>query len=122
MRGLISSCQTVVIILLILALPVVSIAQNRDSTRKAEKQAKEAEKQAKEEEKSNILVVPFEPQMYNVSGDQYICMKSKMTPGELSDMIRRSLTTTLIYNMSDIYNVEEPPNDLTHKNMVKQYR
>jgi len=113
MKDLNGCFKTAGFLLLCMALPFISFSQIRDSAQVA---AKKAAKQSAEEEKSNILVIPFEPAMYNATGDQFICMKSKMTPGELSDMIRRSLTSTLVYNMSDVYNVEEPPNDLAHVN------
>jgi hypothetical protein len=99
--------------ILCMAMPSVLYSQVKDTPKDtAEKEVK----QTKAEEKSNILVIPFQPQMYNASGDQYICQKSRITPGELSDMIRRSLTSTLMYNMSDLYNVVEPPDDLRNKN------
>ena len=53
----------------------------------------------------NILVVPFSPQMYTAVGDHFICKQSNMTPGELADMIRRTLVKTLDYNLSKYYNV-----------------
>lgn len=57
--------------------------------------------------KDYLLVVPFAPTMYNCAGDQFICKSSGMTAGEVSDQIRRSLSSTLQYNLSEHYNVKE---------------
>ena len=54
------------------------------------------------------MIVPFSPEMYNSVGDHFICSKSKITPGQLSDVIRRSLLKTMNTNMAEYYNVKEP--------------
>jgi hypothetical protein len=54
-----------------------------------------------------VLVVPFMPQMYEASGDYFICKHSNITPGQLSEMIRRSLVTTLVHNLGQYYNAIE---------------
>jgi hypothetical protein len=92
------------IVSLFVLVPVMGFGQEKDSA-----------KAGKPKEEANILIVPFKPDMYNASGDQYICQQSHMTPGELSDLTRRSLITTLMYNMSDLYNVVEPPDQLRDK-------
>jgi hypothetical protein len=68
--------------------------------------------QAKENEdttKANILVVPFMPQMYVATGDYFICKKSALTPGQLSEMMRKSLSATLVHNLGEYYNTVEIP-------------
>jgi hypothetical protein len=58
--------------------------------------------------KDYILVIPFAPQMYACNGDHFICKSSNITPGELSDVLRRSITATMVGNLSNYYNCKEP--------------
>jgi hypothetical protein len=97
------------IILFFILIPLFSFAQEKDTV------LKNTRLKGAYDAKANILIVPFKPDMYVATGDQYICQQSRMTPGQLSDMIRRSLTSTLMYNMSDLYNVVEPPDELNKK-------
>src|SRR5438874_1726589 len=60
--------------------------------------------------KAFILVVPFSPKMYFNNGDHFICKAGNMTPGELSDVIRRSLSSTMKKNLSLYYNAKELDN------------
>ncbi len=63
-----------------------------------------------------ILVVPFNPQMYEAVGDQFICGKSGITPGQLSEMMRTSFTRSLMENMNYYYDVTEPVDNLKDPN------
>ena len=63
-----------------------------------------------------ILVVPFNPQMYEAVGDQFICNKSNITPGQLSEMFRSSFTLSLMENMNYYYDVTEPKDILKDPN------
>jgi hypothetical protein len=85
------------ILLLFLFASIHLQAQNKDT----------AQASAALPRKDYLLVVPFMPQMYNATGDQFICKTSRMTAGEVSDQIRRSLSSTLQYNLSEHYNVKE---------------
>lgn len=94
---------------LFVLLPVLSSGQVKDT-------ANNQLKNAKYLQNGFVLVMPFPPEMYEASGDQYICVKSKLNPGQLSDLFRRSLTSTLMYDMNDLYNVVEPFDNLKDKN------
>lgn len=65
----------------------------------------ESKDSAKKEE--FVIVIPFKPQMYTVTGDYFICKTNEMTPGQLSEMIRKSLTSTLINGLGEHYNSSE---------------
>jgi hypothetical protein len=54
-----------------------------------------------------IAVVPFMPQMYAASGDYFICKKSDMTPGQLSEMFRNSIANTIVHGLAIHYNSKE---------------
>ena len=90
-------------------IPLITSGQGKDTINNKLRNAKYLEN-------GYILVLPFPPQMYEAQGDQYICLKSKLNPGQLSDLFRRSLTSTLMYNMNDLYNVVEPNDNLSYKN------
>jgi hypothetical protein len=70
---------------------------------------------------SYILVVPFNSQMYKNPADHLICKSSDLNPGELNDLIRRSITATIIQNLSEFYhttavkseNLQDPRSDLS---------
>src|SRR5687768_2203912 len=78
-------------------------------------------KPADEEEKVYIMVIPFSHQMYKNNGDHFICKSSDVTPGELTDMLRRSTESTMIYNLSGYFNAvgvkennyNEPKSDIS---------
>ena len=83
------------VVLLLAFIPKKTLSQGKDSSEL---------KHAKLMDKAFVLVIPFRPDMYSANGDQYICYKSKLNPGQLSDLIRRSFMNTLMYNMNDLYN------------------
>src|SRR5688500_14085121 len=60
--------------------------------------------QKPENDKDYIMVIPFSHQMYKNNGDHFICKSSGVTPGELTDMLRRSTESTMIYNLSGYFN------------------
>jgi hypothetical protein len=63
---------------------------------------------------SYILVIPFSPQMYKNPGDHLLCQANDMNPGELNDMIRRTVAATMITNLSDHYHTKGIANDNLH--------
>lgn len=63
-----------------------------------------------------ILVVPFNPQMYEAIGEQFICNKSGINPGQLNEIMRTSFTLSLMENMNEYYDVTEPIDNLKDPN------
>jgi len=63
-----------------------------------------------------IMVIPFSPQMIDANGDQFICAKSDINPGQFSDMVRTSFTLALMENLNEYYDVIEPKDNLADQN------
>lgn len=60
---------------------------------------------------SFVLVVPFNPQMYKNPGDHIICKANDVNPGQLNDMLRRSISSTMVANLSEHYHTKEIKSD-----------
>jgi len=63
-----------------------------------------------------IFVVPFNPLKYEAVGDQFICNKSGINPGQLSEMMRNSFMLSLMENMNYYYDVIQPKDILKDPN------
>lgn len=63
------------------------------------------------EAKSYILVIPFSPQMYKNPGDHLLCQSNDLNPGELNDLLRRSVAASMVTNLSDHYHTKGVTSD-----------